>query len=134
MLGQLVYEPYDDTWRTNARSERDLLTFRIAAAANGEPDPVLVAHARELQGEAAGLQRRIAQFLDREAEAAISWGLGDQDRAHIRGLVLVQVALIAAAPVLRGMLYFEVPASWQCDWVWRCDYVDGQPTGLGFDR
>lgn len=122
-LGDLRFDPDVEAWRTVVDSPGGRMGFQITGSV--EPDPRLVVHARELARSSRLFLQEVRDFLQREARDQPRWA------EQIAALELEEVCLLWPKRPNDGMLYFAGPDSELR--IWRCDYVDRKPIGLGFD-
>jgi hypothetical protein len=121
VLGKLRYDGEVSAWRTTVDTNSGPIGFLIAGAE--VPDDQLIQHAVEIVAAPAVFLGKVRAFLQQEATAH------PELAAEIAGLSLQEVCLFWPDRPSDGMLYFgsDEPR------VWRCDYVNKAPIGLGFD-
>jgi hypothetical protein len=96
----------------------------LIAGSEIEPDPNLLAHAREIASAPREFHETIREFLT--AEASRFRGLEQE----VQSLKLDEVKLCWPKQLGDGMIYFDGGRDYR---VWRCDYIDRAPRSLGFD-
>jgi hypothetical protein len=121
-LGQLVLN--ERGWEARVTFDGRPIGFEIGG--RYEPDPVLVARAREIHASFDRFTARVAAFLETEA-ARDEWApFADE----IRALAIRDICLFWHTRPDDGMIFFDGPDECLC---WRCDLIGQSPTGLGFD-
>lgn len=121
-LGPITYSEEDEAWLTDASHAS--LGFRFHFAGKEAPDTRLLPHAESVAHDPADFRRRITAFLDEEAKR-----LKDKDDT-VRNLEIETLCLFWPDRPEDGMIYFSGGERYG---VWRCDYKNRRPTGLGFD-
>jgi hypothetical protein len=121
VLGTLTYDAGVEAWRCSYEPG----SFGFLIAGVSEPDARLVDHAVDLKENAAEFLAVVKSFLVGEASQQPQWS------DEIRRLTLQEVCLFWPARPNDGMLYFATEN--ETGRVWRADYVDRTPVGLGFD-
>jgi hypothetical protein len=125
-LGTLTREMEGRYWV--ATRTRGAQTFRVVIAGDDEPTPELIAHARELIADFDTLERRVEDYLAREARAEEA---GDSELAsEIRALRVSAVILRSPDRPNHVVIDFAGPDEMK---YWYCDYDDGDMGGLRFD-
>lgn len=122
LLGDLVLSNDGDWWESTISIDGSSVQFQLGG--DCEPSPPLISHAHDIVREFSDFSHIVSEFL--AAEAA------NQPRAadEIRQLTLESVCLFWPNRPNDGMLYFHGPDEYR---VWRCDYINRKPQGLGFD-
>jgi hypothetical protein len=124
ILGPCVPDQAERWWRASAEVGSRKIAFTLGG--DSEPDPALLAHARQIVGDLDAFERRVAEFLK-----GVAAGFKDADaRAEVEGLRIDDVCLFWPDRPNDGMIYFAGPSE---ERVWRCDYVDGRCQRLGCD-
>lgn len=121
-LGRLVLNDDLDCWEATVECQGD--SFAFAIGGREEPDPALLQHAVDILRDYASFKRRLREFLAEEA------GRIGADEEEVAALTLDQVCLWWPERPDDGMIYYNGPDDLR---LWRCDYVDRKPQGLGFD-
>ena len=122
-LGRLMRNVEAEAWEGDFRV-RDR-TVEILIDGKKEPDPALVAHARELVADFDTFERRLNDHL---AQTAKEWAPEVPDlAADIKVLRLASIKLRSKQPVL---VDFHGP---DVDVYWSCEYEDGKFSGLDYD-
>jgi hypothetical protein len=123
VLGGLAYgDEGEDWWTATVDIGGHAVTFDIGG--DGTPDPRLLEHARAIVRSFVEFRSRVGAFLVRDAAR---W----RELANeINGLEIDGVMLTWPDRPRSGMIFFSGGEGGR---VWRCDYVDGEPVGLGFD-
>jgi hypothetical protein len=96
-------------------------------AGDGVPHSMRVARAHEIVRSFAEFERTITHFLEDEARDVKHLRRFSDE---IRQLEIEDICLLRPGKPDDGMIYFKGPDGYR---VWRCDYVDRRPKGLGFD-
>ena len=122
VLGRLVPSADGDWWEATVPVGTGHVAFKIGGGP--DPDPALLAHARDIVRSFPEFRERVAAFL--AGEAGRLGPLGDE----VRRLEVEDVCLFWPARPDDGMIFFRGPDDGR---VWRCDYLGREPTGLGFD-
>ena len=122
VFGELVLSDDSDWWESVVTIDGRLVQFQIGG--DREPCPALMSHGHDIVRQFSAFSRTVSDFLT--AEAASQSLVADE----IRQLTLESVCLFWPSRPNDGMLYFHGPDESR---VWRCDYIDRKPTGLGFD-
>ena len=122
-LGALTRNVAAQAWQAEFRvSDR---TVEILIDGKAEPDPALVACARELVADLANFERRLHDYL---AQTAKEWGDETPDLADdIRALRLASIKLRSRQTIL---VDFDGPDQ---DVYWSCEYADGKFSALDYD-
>jgi hypothetical protein len=136
VLGKLTWSADDRAWQAEVAGEDAVIRFLIAG--KPEPEPQLLAHARDIAQSLPDFLRLISEFLEEQAQLVSQqkgWLLGDgpaQSAAdEIRQLAIDTIHLPWPDRPNDGMIYFTGPADELR--LWRCDYIDRKPTSLGCD-
>jgi hypothetical protein len=122
VLGELLLSSDGDWWEGSILIDGSHLQFQLGG--DREPSLDLISHAQDIVREYSSFSRTVCEFL--EAEAASQLSFADE----IRQLTLESVCLFWAGRPNDGMLYFKGPDEYR---VWRCDYINRKPQGLGYD-
>ena len=122
ILGTLVLSSDGDWWESTITIDGSSAQFQIGG--DGEPSPALITHAHDIVREYSSFTRTVSEFLAAEA-AAQPLAAGE-----IRQLSLESICLFWPERPNDGMLYFHGPDEYR---VWRSDYINRIPQGLGFD-
>ncbi len=109
-------------WEANVAIAGKRIGFTIGG--DMEPNSVLIAHARDIVQSFAEFETMIAAFLAKEGRRM------NMTRDQIKNLEIEGVMLCWSQRPNDGMIYFR---GLEDIGVWRCDYVDRKPKGLGFD-
>jgi hypothetical protein len=122
-LGRLIRNVAAEAWEGDFRV-RDR-TVEILIDGKKEPDPALVARARELVADFDTFERRLNDYL---AQTAKEWAPEVPDLvADIKVLRLASIKLRSKQPVL---VDFHGP---DVDVYWSCEFEDGKFSGLDYD-
>jgi hypothetical protein len=122
VLGAVEYNAEESRWEARVASGGDALLICIAGKA--APDPRLLEHARAVASDRQAFLSLVSTFLGEEAPKF-------PDAAdEIRSLRLESLSLLWPDRPNDGMIYFDGGDE---DRVWRCDYRNRKPVGLGFD-
>jgi hypothetical protein len=123
VLGSVVWDEEDEAWVANVA--HSATEFRILIAGEQHPNPLLLAHARDIFTSPETLVADVQPLLKAAAEKL-------PEAAHeILGLQIESVALMWPDRPDDGMIYFDGPDTEER--IWRCDYVGRRPRDLGFD-
>ncbi len=122
-LGRLIRNVKAEAWEGDFRV-RDR-TVEILIDGKEEPNPALIARARELVADFETFDRRLNDYL---AEMAKEWAAEAPELgADIRRLRISSIMLRSRKRIL---VDFEGP---DVDVYWSCEYADGEFSGLDFD-
>jgi len=120
VLGAMPWDEDESGWIARPASG----AFQIVVAGTQRPHSSLLAAARALSAHPGNLQAQVSSllraFADRVPEAA----------TEVLALQIEAVRLTNPDRPGDGMIYFSGADP---NRVWRCDFVEGVPTGLGFD-
>lgn len=122
VLGTLQFTPDLAAWRTVVSTDAGRIGFLIAG--DTSPNEQLLRHAEELVTSDREFLDTVRQFLFAEAKTQPRWA------GEILALSLEEVCLFWPDRPNDGMLYFKGSDE---NRVWRSDYRNRQPQGLGFD-
>ncbi len=122
VLGELLLSSDGDWWESTVLIDGSAVQFQLGG--DREPSSYLISHAHDIVREFPTFSRTVCEFL--VAEAASQPVAADE----IRQLTLESVCLFWPDRPNDGMLYFNGPDEYR---VWRCDYINRKPQGLGFD-
>ena len=123
-LGMLRWSEDTDNWVVSVSANDHAIGFQIGG--EPEPDPALLAHARDITRALPEFVSLVSAFLAAEAARRSMATWADE----IRLLEIEDVCLFWPERPDDGMIYFQDVDS---GLVWRCDYIDRKPTSLGFD-
>lgn len=125
-LGPLVLNDggADGCWVAHATA--DELPVRFEIGGRFEPDPALMARARDILVSFDRFAAVVAAFLAEEASRK-EW---EPFAAEIRALKIQDICLFWPRRPDDGMIFFDGPNECRC---WRCDLVGRVPAGLSFD-
>jgi len=118
-LGIFTYSDDESAWLSEP-----LVGFRFHLAGDEAPDGALVAHAESVARDPATFKDMVAGFLEEEART-----LKDKEDT-VRKLEIEMLCLFWPQRPDDGMIYFTGGDQYG---VWRCDYKNRRPIGLGFD-
>jgi hypothetical protein len=122
-LGTLILNVEAEAWEANLKV-RDR-TVEILIDGKEEPDPALVAGARELVADFDNFESRLNDYL---AQTAKDWASEAPELAADIGVLrLASIKLRSRQSVL---VDFDGPDE---DVYWSCEYADGKFSGLDFD-
>jgi hypothetical protein len=121
-LGSITYSDDEDAWLTDPAHAS--LGFRFHIAGEETPDVGLTAHAESIARDPLAFRKMVSAFLEAEATR-----LKDKSDS-VRRLQIEAVCLFWSDRPDDGMIYFSGGDSYG---VWRCDYRERKPAGLGFD-
>ncbi len=122
MIGRLLLSEDEDWWEGQIKINEKTIGFRIGG--NSEPSRELLAHAHDIVQSFDNFEHMILAFLLAEAQKQ------RQFAEEIRQLVIDEICLFWPNRPDDGMIFFKGPHEFR---LWRCDYVNRKPTGLGFD-
>jgi hypothetical protein len=122
-LGTLIRNVKAEAWETEFRV-RDR-TVEILIDGKDEPNPALVARARELVADFAIFERRLNDYL---AQAAKDWASETSELAADIGALRLSSIKLRSRKSVR--VDFDEPDE---DVYWSCEYADGEFSGLDFD-
>jgi hypothetical protein len=121
VLGVIRFNSEQKIWEARIAAP---LSWRICIGGGAAPDENLLAHAREVAANHDHFSESVSSFL--RSEAANFPGA----EKEILSLQLESLGLFWPARPNDGMLFFEGGEEGR---VWRCDYINRKPSGLGFD-
>jgi len=122
--GIMRFSVDEDMWETPFRLG-DSQEAIIRISGESEPDPQLVAHAKDVAHDFALFEAKIRTFLSSEAHRFKG------EEVIVSGLTVESLNLFWPARPNDGMVYFNSrPDDLR---IWRCDYVGRQPEKLGYD-
>lgn len=126
VLGPLVLnDDYTDGCWATRPGEMSGVRFEIGG--RYEPDPTLIAEARNIHQSFETFAARVHAFLE-ETASRPEWAWVAEE---IRALRLTHICLYWSDRPDEAMLFFEGPRDEErC---WRCDLIEQHPTGLGYD-
>jgi hypothetical protein len=122
VLGTIEFNVEESLWEARVTSGGDAL--RICIAGKDAPDVQLLEHARAVAVNPQAFRSLISSFLNDEAPKF----KGGEEK--VRSLRLESLNLFWPNRPDDGMVFFD---GGEQDRVWRCDYLNRQPVGLGFD-
>ena len=127
VLGAFTYNASEEAWVADV-SVDNRASFQLKLGeGDSEPDPELIAAAREIVGVPTQFCDIVRAFLERSINEDPDFG---DFAGEIRALEVEDFSLFSAGSPNNGMIYFRDGLSGR---VWRCDYVDRKPKNLGFD-
>ncbi len=121
-LGVLVYSEEEEAWLSDPAHKA--LGFRFHIAGDEKPDERLFQHAESVAGNPESFRKMVEVFLESEASRM------KPRAAVIRELKIDMLCLFWPERPNDGMVYFSGGDGYA---VWRCDYKNGKPIGLGYD-
>jgi len=122
-LGTLIRNVAAEAWETDFRVRERAMGILIDG--KDEPDPVLVARARELVADFESFERRLNDYL---AQTAKEWASEVPELSgDVSALRIASIKLRARESVLVDLDGPDV------DIYWSCEYADGKFSGLDFD-
>ena len=123
LLGTLIRNVKAGAWEGGFRVRDRMVEILIDG--NAEPNPTLVARARELVADFDTFERRLNEYL---AQTAQEWESDSPElSADIRSLRLSSIKLRSRKRILVDFAGPDV------DVYWSCEYADGEFSGLDFD-
>jgi len=125
VLGRLTWSKDDEAWFSSATHGGIGFEFQISGTP--EPDQALLAHAVDIFRNKDTFVTSALHFVTMESEKVRSL---QPYCDEIRGLRVERVCLFWPDRPDDGMIYFSGGRDYR---LWRCDYVNRQPEGLGFD-
>lgn len=123
VLGTLVPGDTPSTWLS--RVVPNFRPFAIEIGGSTTPDPALLVHAQEIHGNSGAFASSVDEFLTNEKKR-----FPPEAADEISSLQIEVVGLWWPKRPNDGMIFFEGGDEGR---VWRCDYINRTPTGLGFD-
>jgi hypothetical protein len=121
-LGLIHFNSEEKIWEVRIVSAPH---WRICIAGGTAPDPALILHARDVAASHDHFSELVSAFL--RSEAATSFPGAEKEILSLR---LESMCLFWPSRPNDGMLFFEGGEEGR---LWRCDYIDRKPNGLGFD-
>lgn len=122
VLGLL--EPAETGWTVKVVKGAETFEFTIGGAS--EPDAGLLAHAHDILDDYPSFKKAVKDCVEYESR-----DYPDEVRAELAKLEIDNIALIWPARPNDGMVFFR--GSEKDVGLWRCDYIDRKPMGLGCD-
>lgn len=122
LLGAL--EPVETGWTVKVVKGAD--TFELTIGGVSKPDDALLAHAHDIVGHYPSFKKRVKDCVEFESR-----DYPDEVKAELAGLEIDNISLCWPARPNDGMIFFR--GSEKDVGLWRCDYIDRKPTGLGCD-
>ncbi len=122
VLGELKLSGDSDLWECTVNINNQDIQFEIGGIR--EPNHELISHACDIVRNFTDFSSMVAALLESEA---VKLPVAAEE---IRQLKLVSVHLFWIDRPNDGMIYFDGPDEYR---VWRCDYINRKPCGLGFD-
>lgn len=121
-LGELL--PGETGWTVQVTKEGESFAFTIGG--QHQPDAALLAHARDIADNYAAFKKAVRDCIDSESR-----DYPDEVKAELSQLSIDNISLTWPARPDDGMIFFRGPAD--DSRLWRCDYINRKPTGLGCD-
>jgi hypothetical protein len=121
-LGSVRFDEGEDSWVAQLAVEGHSVRFVIGG--DREPDTQLLAKAESIVGSLDRFLADVGHFLEREAASR------PRDSREIAQLRVADICLFWPDRPNDGMIFFSGPDAAR---VWRCDYLDGTLSSLGFD-
>jgi hypothetical protein len=125
VLGELRLSEDSEWWEGNITLNGVPIGFKIGGA--GGPDPRLIEHAHGIVQSFAEFETMVRAFLEKEGKEVKCLRPFVEE---IRQLRIEDICLFWPKRPHDGMIYFRGLDKYR---VWRCDYVNHKPKGLGFD-
>ncbi|HTB84433.1 MAG TPA: hypothetical protein VK742_12325 [Candidatus Sulfotelmatobacter sp.] len=121
VLGKLKLSE-EGWWEARVAIGGKSVGFKIGGSK--EPDANLIAHARDIVGTFAAFEKMVAEFLLLESKRLAPL------THEIQKLTINDVMLAWPKRPNDGMIFFSGIDEYR---IWRCDYSNRKPQGLGFD-
>ena len=121
-LGEFTYSGEEEAWLSDP--SHGALGFRFHITGDEKPDPRLLPHAESVARDPNAFRKMVGDFMENEACRM------KQRAAVIRELKIDMLCLFWPERPDDGMIYFTGGDSYG---LWRCDYQNGKPIGLGYD-
>jgi hypothetical protein len=118
-LGPLLRN--DGCWEARVTAQGRPVCFQVGG--RYEPDPALIARARDILGSFDRFAAEVAAYLASEAVRGEWSALA----AEIRALAIRDICLFWPGRPDDGMIFFDGPDPCRC---WRCDLIGRVPVGL----
>jgi hypothetical protein len=122
VLGRM--EPVETGW--TVKVVKDAETFEFTIGGVSEPDAELLAHAHDILHDYPSFKKAVRDCVEYE-----SGDYPDEVKAELANLEIDNIALPCPATPNDGMVFFR--GSENDVGLWRCDYIDRKPSGLGCD-
>lgn len=122
VLGVLRLDDDGNWWEAQLEINGKTIGFKIGG--DTVPAPALIAHAHHIVRSFVDFDKMVSDFLADQAAQM------EPAASEIRQLVMEDVCLFWPDRPDDGMIFFNGRDEFR---VWRCDYVNRKPTGLGFD-
>jgi hypothetical protein len=121
-LGNLI--PAETGWTVKVVKGTDTFAFTIGGV--NEPDDALLSHAHDIFENYQAFKTEVKDFIADESR-----DYPDDARSEVAKLEIDNIALFWPTRPNDGMIFFR--GSETDIGLWRCDYIDRKPTGLGCD-
>jgi hypothetical protein len=115
----------DGGWKASVRRSGRQIGFEIGG--DRQPDSSLLLHAHDIVSEFPSFTKRIKRFLGSEAAKA-----PEQFCDELGQLEIEYICLFWPDRPDDGMIFFSGPNDEKR--LWRCEYIERAPVGLGYDR
>jgi hypothetical protein len=122
ILGTLV--PLETGWRVII--VKGTVSFAFTIGGVNRPDDALLSHAHEILEDYQSFKKAVKDYIAYE-----SGDYPDDAKAEVDKLEIDNIALFWPTRPNDGMIFFR--GSEKDIGLWRCDYIDRKPTGLGCD-
>jgi hypothetical protein len=122
LLGRL--SPDEQGWTVAVVRGDD--SFQFTVGGSTEPDPALLAHAHDILSDYESFRRSVRDYINSESGA-----YPEEVRAELSRLEIDNISLCWPDRPDHGMIFFRGPDD--AVRLWRCDYIDRKPRGLGCD-
>jgi hypothetical protein len=122
LLGTL--EPAETGWTVKVVKGADTFEFTIGGASR--PDDTLLVHAHDILRDFPSFKKMVRDCVEYESR-----DYPDEVKAELAGLEIDNISLCWPSRPNDGMIFFR--GSEKDVGLWRCDYIDRKPIGLGCD-
>ncbi len=125
ILGKLTWSEDDEAWLSDPQHENLGFVFHITGTP--EPHAVLLSHAADILRDRNQFMDKVMVCVKQEAELVAHLR---EYREEIAELRVETVCLFWGDRLNDGMIYFSGGRDYR---LWRMDYANRQPQGVGFD-
>jgi hypothetical protein len=122
VLGEL--KPGEAVWTVNVSKGED--TFQFTIGGSKHPDAALLAHAHDIFNDYESFKKSVRDCIESESSE-----YPEEVKAELARLEIDDIALCWPERPDNGMIFLR--GSENAVGLWRCDYIDRKPTGLGCD-
>ncbi len=121
-LGEFKFNDDVDLWEIEVVKDGDTIVFGVGE--NDAPSQTLIQHAIDILKDYASFKKMVMEYVVSEKSQFKGY------ENEIDQLTIESVSLFNSQEPDNGAIYFKGQDESR---MWRCDYVDRKPKGLGFD-